>query len=427
MRRTDHDRLSRRSTDDEEPTVNQPPTPAPRRSRRRAGGAALAATLLTSLAACSSGGGSSTSATTTPGGTVTAALDSEAVMQSGWQQAIAELGPTAVSTEPTQVDNDMLAASSDGSSTRVQLWRYDGDRWVEDAVLGLTDGFATVSGIEFMDVTNDSHLELFVHFAGILANGAEIFVKDPTGWRATGSYANLVYNNGALSGSQPFCTNSQCTSPINVPFTLTWMGAAGFAQTFYDRTNAMITIMDIQECTDWYEDEALPLTKCDAGDAVILLQAALAEAGFSFSVNGNNGGLVDGLYGPSTATTVRMYQYANGLPVDGNADGQWYYDLVQRYVSRHPNDLPNYVAESCREAMGRMAPGAVINIEKLRDALMVCEHYDFITQMENRGQALLHGLPAEQVLDGYCNDVYDYFYYSIDWYDLYACNIYDDY
>ncbi len=178
----------------------------------------VAVVALAALTACSSGGSAKPTATTSAG-TAAATVDAEGDMQSAWQSVVADIGPTAVSTEPTQVDIDMLAASSDGNSTRVQLWRYDGSRWVEDAVLGLSDGFATVTGIQFMDVTNDSHLELFVNFAGILANGAEVFVKEPTGWRATGAFANLVYNNGALSGSQPFCTNSQCATPITVPFT----------------------------------------------------------------------------------------------------------------------------------------------------------------------------------------------------------------
>lgn len=380
--------------------------------------ALLLAALITVPAACSSSTKSDSKAGRIASGTSTPE-DAAATIESSWEQVVAVLGPTAVVAPPITVDGQLLAATSEGNSQRVQVWHYEGGRWGEGATLGISDGFATVTGIEFVDVTNDGRLDMFVHLAAVLAPGGEIFVSDQGAWRATGAYGNLQFASGMLSGSQPFCPSSQCSTPINVPFTLNWLGVAGFSQTFHDSTNAPITIVETKDCRNWREVYSAPLTVCDAGDPVILLQAALADVGFAYSVNGNNGGLLDGLYGASTAATVRLYQFANGYRVDGIAGGRWLDDLVQRYVSLHPNDLPNYVAKTCRDAMALMAPGGVIDESRLIDALGDCEHSDFITQMEDHGKALLHGLPAEVVLSGYCDDA-DY-YYGIDASQLSAC------
>ena len=65
----------------------------------------------------------------------------------------------------------------------------------------------------------------------------------------------------------------------------------------------------VPACDGYADNDQYPITMCDKGPAVEVIQQALVAAGQAIEV--------DGYFGPQTDAAVRAYQAANGLEVDG--------------------------------------------------------------------------------------------------------------
>lgn len=66
-------------------------------------------------------------------------------------------------------------------------------------------------------------------------------------------------------------------------------------------------------------NNAPPLRRGATGEAVIVLQQALIDLGFTMPISTARSVVPDGQYGPETEATVRAFQAANGLSADGIA------------------------------------------------------------------------------------------------------------
>jgi peptidoglycan hydrolase-like protein with peptidoglycan-binding domain len=54
----------------------------------------------------------------------------------------------------------------------------------------------------------------------------------------------------------------------------------------------------------------------------------LYESGLLYTTSNNP---TDGYFGPETEYSIKVYQYANQLKVDGVVEGQWYRELIENY------------------------------------------------------------------------------------------------
>ncbi len=60
-----------------------------------------------------------------------------------------------------------------------------------------------------------------------------------------------------------------------------------------------------------------PIAKGEAGRAVEILQQCLVDLGSRMPNSTNRSGLTDGIFGPETEATVKLFQRTHGLAADG--------------------------------------------------------------------------------------------------------------
>lgn len=350
---------------------------------------------------------------------------------------------TSTWSDAIDVDGELFAWSALPNSREVQVWSFEDGAWGRHSSLTLTSGsaFSSINGFDVLDVTDDGADDLVVSYWNIF-DAAEVFVKNVNSWVGMGEITLPNLGPTERSGQEVYCL-PDCNNPIRVKFNLQWTGL-GFARNYVDAAGNSVTISDPAECADYIETDFAPLGKCNSGDAVIIFQAALQEAGFLMA--GSSGQPVaDGYFGPSTALSVRLYQYAKGFPVNGIADGQWYYDLVDSFRERNAGNLPNFgVAQACEDALGSVKPlsnGNYYYSDLLR-TLQNCNRSDWLDEVEKwRSDESSHsdawyeggvdGLghyvlldyeSAREKLNFFCSSVRNYYRYSIDLGTLLACD-----
>ena len=235
------------------------------------------------------------------------------------------------SPEVGTVGGQFIAASGSENPFSVTVWTSKGGAWVNTATLTPTQPSSGTGFVEVhtVDLTGDGNDEIFFNYYPGNDELGEVYQFTGSAWNLVGSDVALQLNGRRLTGATNFCVPS-CADGVNVPYNFVWNGA-GFHEQSVDLSGNPIQVVETQGCPAGMQyNEFPPLKLCDKGPLVKDLQAALNAGGLLYW-SGQNGPLVDGAFGPDTSTSIRLYQFAHGLQVNGVADGQWFYDLIENY------------------------------------------------------------------------------------------------
>lgn len=92
-------------------------------------------------------------------------------------------------------------------------------------------------------------------------------------------------------------------------------------------------------------DNNPPLKRGETSDGVAVLQLALVDLGLPMPASTRSPGTMDGIFGAETERTVKAFQTANGLTVDGVAGRQTLGRLDSIYAAREASERAKLTAE----------------------------------------------------------------------------------
>lgn len=256
-----------------------------------------------------------------------------ALSLSSWADIAGSSGSAVESTSAELVDGMPTGVLIDTQSGATTVWNYSrDDGWFETDLVPLdwSPGNSFLNEIRLLDLTGDGSAEVFVNYFPYNDNLGVVFALRSGSWTeiAYGEALSLNSDN-SLSGSEKTCV-PDCASGPQLSFRLTWNGSAFTRQDIDDFDNPIEVYVKVGCVGDYRPRTYAPLQKCDKGEPVRQLQAALDYFGFLITSD-NEPPAVDGYFGKDTATSVRLYQLYLGIPVTGIADGSWYYQLIEAY------------------------------------------------------------------------------------------------
>ncbi|WP_373070468.1 peptidoglycan-binding protein [Gemmatimonas sp.] len=256
-----------------------------------------------------------------------------AAASASWGLAI-DRGPASVASSSVGIIAAKLtAATLDRDTGLVSIWAADGNgTWIESdewLVEGWSPGMSGIENMAMVDLTNDGSTELFLEYSSGNGFVGRVYQQGTPGWTSIGFGELLrLQEDGTLLGTTEVCLPS-CAAGFGVPYSYLWDGSR-FVTQAVDSFGNPITVFVETTCPSYRFVVYAPLSRCAKGDAVQQLQFALDAAGSLFYTDYGRQA-TDGYFGAGTETSVRLYQFRNGLPVTGVAEGQWYYNLIEDY------------------------------------------------------------------------------------------------
>lgn len=247
--------------------------------------------------------------------------------RSDWEELQATLPTDLTPTRAALVDDRPMATTVDTVTGELAIWEYnDEGEWfrADSLMLSFGNELPYIDDIKFLDLTDDGSAEIWVEYFPGNDTVGSVFRHENEQWELVASGTGLTPGSDGstqLRGTENSC-KPDCAAGNYYPYTYTWNGSA-FKFQAYDNVGNPAYFEVTTDCPKPYNaNDSLPLRRCDKGEKVRRLQAALAAEGFLWSDE------VDGFFGPGTETAVRYYQLAHYLEVNGVVDS-WYWDLVQ--------------------------------------------------------------------------------------------------
>ena len=248
--------------------------------------------------------------------------------RSSWNAFASTLADTATVSDIGQTGSGFVAATADATSGVVTVWSWLGGQWQQTDSPPVSLPGLAMQQLAFVDLTGDSNDELFVAFNNMRHDEGLVFQRSSGAWVQIADGLGVTIDNDRLIGVENMCMPS-CADGFSIPVEYVWNGSE-FIERTVDSSGRLADLFETRKCdalqTNLYE----PLKLCDEGQSVVALQAALNSDGYLFSTSAN-GPEIDGLFGPDTASSIRLYQYRIGVPMTGVAEGQWYHDLIESY------------------------------------------------------------------------------------------------
>lgn len=277
----------------------------------------------------------STQSPTTPASTLPELSPEEALALSlaSWADIAGSSGSAVESTSAELVDGMPTGVLIDTQTGTTTVWNFSSDAgWFETDLVPLewSPGTSFLNEIRLVDLTGDGSAEVFVNYYPYNDNLGVVFTLRSGSWTGVAYGEALSLNSdNSLSGSENTCV-PDCASGPRLSFTLRWNGSSFSRQDTDDFGNPIEVYIKVGCVGDYRPRDYAPLQKCDKGESVRQLQAALDYFGFLITSD-NEPPAIDGYFGKDTATSVRLYQLYLGIPVTGVADGSWYYQLIEAY------------------------------------------------------------------------------------------------
>lgn len=306
-----------------------------------AGGVVIGSTLLGTDESISGSDASGVSAVqTTPPSTspvpTTPPLSPEEALTlslASWSDLAGSSGSAVESTSAELVDGIPTGVLIDTQTGSTTVWNFSSEAsWFETDVVPLewSPGNSFLNEIRLVDLTGDGSAEVFINYFPYNDNLGVVFALRGGSWTGIASGEALSLNSdNSLSGAENTCV-PDCASGPSLSYNLTWSGSSFTRQDVDDFGNPIEVYIKDGCVGDYRPRDYAPLRKCDKGEAVRQLQAALDYFGFLITSD-NEPPAVDGYFGKDTSTSVRLYQLYLGIPITGIADGGWYYELIEAY------------------------------------------------------------------------------------------------
>jgi hypothetical protein len=240
----------------------------------------------------------------------------------------------ALATDVALVEDRPTVAVLAERDTPILIFEFSAaNGWEQASAIGVDWGGAEIMPMQILlvDLTGDGSAEFFVEHIPYNDTLGVVYRHHTDGrWTLeVEGRAMTPTPQGNLRGYDETCV-PDCAAGLVVEYEYSWTGSAFSYQAFDTRGNEIDLYVTTACVGDYIARSGPPLRRCDKGPLVETLQAALQWAGFLVSTDGTPPA-VDGYYGPSTETSVRLFQLYLGEPVDGIAEGPWFYDLIENY------------------------------------------------------------------------------------------------
>lgn len=290
------------------------------------------------LFSCGGGFSSSSNSETSPPTTIAAiTVEALAVAKTNFQQTLDSLGalPGQAINGGVGVSRGIIfGVSANSDKGIISIWEWDGKQFDFGSALTLMDDWCGnactwgIDKIQTVDLTNDGDDDIFVDYY-LNDHAGQVFSQVFGSWKSLefdlGTHSSKVVEKNIFAYHEP-CLPS-CAEGIAIPISYVWNGTE-FASHEKDDFGNRFTLLDSPACAAYVQSDFEPYKLCDKGNGIRYLQQVLNDSGLLYSSSIKP---VDGYFGPATEYSVKVYQYANHLKVDGIVGGQWYHDLIENY------------------------------------------------------------------------------------------------
>ena len=252
--------------------------------------------------------------------------------KSTWRETIGALGESVMNGGIGVSGGEIFGVSANSDKGTVSIWTWDGKKFGFGTELHILDDWCGndctwgIDSSQILDLTGEGDDDIFVSFHLNDPDGV-VFSQVSGTWKA--AEFDLGLHGAEVARSQVFAYHEPCLPSCAdggaIPITYEWDGNR-FIGWAVDYLGNKFTPLIGAPCTNYEFADVEPYKKCDQSEDIRALQRVLHDAGLLFSTSDDP---VNGLFGPDTEYSVKIFQYQNELPVDGFVEGQWFHDLVQ--------------------------------------------------------------------------------------------------
>ena len=285
------------------------------------------------LVACSRGASSSQGTEAVPPSTADVSSTDLTTARETWQEANGALdrrlsGGVGVS------NGAIFGVLVDQLSGEVLIWNWYNSAFTPGPIFLLDEPwdsmFYGADDVQILDLNDDGNDDIFVkyHLNDFVG---QVFSQVVGAWNPVNFDGFAQIESPDLSGATIHAYEKPCLPSCaeggSIELAYSWNGS-GFVGEAKDEFGNTFTLTIGPTCSVFIKNETEPYKMCDKGDAIRYLQQVLHDSDLLRTSSSNP---VDGHFGPETEYSVKVFQYANHLPVTGKVDGQWYHDLIENY------------------------------------------------------------------------------------------------
>jgi hypothetical protein len=287
---------------------------------------------LTAVATSCGGAGANEATSETSIAAIT--VEDLAIAKNTFAETIASLGESVLSGGVGVSAGAIFGISANSDKGTISIWDWDGSQFGYGTELALMEDWCGnectwgIDNLQIADLTGEGSDDIFVDYH-LNDPESQVFSQVSGSWSSLkfdlGTFGAKIVGTQVIAYHQP-CLPS-CAEGSSIEVSYSWNGTLFEGQSVDDYGNKFSLVIG-PTCSAFTPSDYEPYKLCDEGNGIRYLQQVLYESGLLYTTSNNP---TDGYFGPETEYSIKVYQYANQLKVDGVVEGQWYRELIENY------------------------------------------------------------------------------------------------